>query len=280
MAVISNAGRSRALAQKLSIRLARHFPQSKMVEICATSLGSKYFSESSKLVTRLFDAIDALADAEPDTFVAVFIDEIESLTSKREQTLKGNDPFDAMRAVNALLLGLDHVRRRPNVLVLCTSNLITALDSAFFDRIDIKQFIPHPSVRIIYEIYSSCFVALNKSGLVRGAAFDVVVADPIPPDTPSTLQCISLPAETLQLPGWSEMQLSYQIFPDSAPRRLADVAQASQGLSGRALRRLPALALVMYTDAVCCDIGQAVNALGRAVEHEIATKDMMPDEGL
>lgn len=118
---------SRALAQKLSIRLSKCFPSSKLVEISAPSLGSKFFSESSKLVSGLFDNIEVLADEEPDTFIAVFIDEVESLTAKREETLSGNDPFDAMRAVNALLTGLDRIRRHSNVLVLCTSNLITAL---------------------------------------------------------------------------------------------------------------------------------------------------------
>lgn len=31
------------------------------------------------------------------------------------------------QAVNALLIGLDRLRRRPNVLVFCTSNLIKAV---------------------------------------------------------------------------------------------------------------------------------------------------------
>ncbi|EEH06411.1 cytochrome c1 [Histoplasma capsulatum G186AR] len=157
----------RGLAQKLSIRLGKQFPQSKMVEINAHSLGSKFFSESGKLVARMFDNIENILEEEPDTFVCVFIDEAETLTAKREQSVHGNEPFDAMRAVNALLTALDRLRHRPNVVVLCTSNLITAL-----------------------------------------------------------------------------------------------------GLSGRSLRRLPALSLVLHSDYSKCTIEQAVRALALGVEEE------------
>jgi ubiquinol-cytochrome c reductase cytochrome c1 subunit len=118
---------SRGLAQKLAIRLGKQFPQSKLVEINAHSLGSKFFSESGKLVGRMFESIETILDDEPDTLTCVFVDEVETLASKRERTLNGNDPFDAVRAVNSLLTALDRLRHHPNVVVLCTSNLITAL---------------------------------------------------------------------------------------------------------------------------------------------------------
>ena len=115
------------MAQKLAIRLGKQFPQSKLVEINAHSLGSKFFSESAKLVGRMFESIDSMLDEEPDTLTCVFVDEVETLASRREKTLNGNDPFDAVRAVNSLLTALDRLRHRSNVVVLCTSNLITAL---------------------------------------------------------------------------------------------------------------------------------------------------------
>ncbi|KKZ65069.1 hypothetical protein EMCG_01309 [[Emmonsia] crescens] len=256
----------RGLAQKLSIRLAKQFPQSRMVEINAHSLGSKFFSESGKLVAQMFDNIENMLEEEPDTFVCVFIDEVETLTARREQSLHGNEPFDAMRAVNALLTALDRLRHRPNVVVLCTSNLITALDSAFLDRVDIKQFMPHPSSRVIYEIYRSCLENLSHCGLIHGSTFDVICVEQDNPST--TLKYVSYPAETLVLPSHTEMVLWYQLFPESIPKRLADVAEASVGLSGRSLRRLPALSLVLHTDYTKCNIEQAVGALARGVEEE------------
>lgn len=120
---------SRALGQKLAIRLGKLFPRGKMVEINAHSLGSKYFSQSGKLVSKMFESIESMLDEEEDTFVCVFVDEIETLAARREQSINGNEPFDAMRAVNALLTALDRLRHRSNVVVFCTSNLITALVS-------------------------------------------------------------------------------------------------------------------------------------------------------
>ncbi|KAL2215040.1 pachytene checkpoint component Pch2 [Thermoascus aurantiacus ATCC 26904] len=260
----------RGLAQKLAIRLGKQFPQSKLVEINAHSLGSKFFSESGKLVSRMFDSIEAMLDEEEDTFVCVFVDEVETLTARREQALSGNEPFDAMRAVNALLRALDRLRHHPNVVVLCTSNLITALDAAFLDRVDIKQFIPQPSARVIYEIYKSCLEDLARCGIVEGSTFDVIQLNPADPQTP--LQYICQPAETLILPGYDEMLLAYQMFSDSIPKQLADVASASVGLSGRALRRLPALSLVLHTHGTRCNVRDAVAALRKGVTAELQAK--------
>lgn len=62
----------RALAQKLSIRLSHRYSSSRLMEINAHSLFSKWFSESGKLVQRLFSSINELVDEE-DTFVVVLI---------------------------------------------------------------------------------------------------------------------------------------------------------------------------------------------------------------
>lgn len=107
--------------------MEKTFPRGKLVEINAQSLGSKFFSESGKLVSRVFDQIETLVDEEEDAFFCVFIDEVETLACRREQLVTGHEPFDAVRAVNALLTGLDRMKHHPNVLVVCTSNLVTAL---------------------------------------------------------------------------------------------------------------------------------------------------------
>ncbi len=61
-----------ALAQKLSIRLGHRFPAAQLLEINAHSLFSKWFSESGKLVQKLFDHIHELLD-DADTLVFVLI---------------------------------------------------------------------------------------------------------------------------------------------------------------------------------------------------------------
>lgn len=87
----------RALAQQLSIRLKRTYPTSKLVEFDAHLLLSRYFGESGKLVTRLFGNIESMLEVQKNTFVVIFIDEVESLTSARQHSADSQEPRDALR---------------------------------------------------------------------------------------------------------------------------------------------------------------------------------------
>lgn len=87
----------RALAQKLSIRLGHRYHSSKLIEFDAHSLFSKFFSESGKLVTKLFGVIESLLNTEENTFVCVFIDEVESLANARQHSAGNHEPRDALR---------------------------------------------------------------------------------------------------------------------------------------------------------------------------------------
>ncbi|KNG87038.1 cytochrome c1 [Aspergillus nomiae NRRL 13137] len=215
----------RGLTQKLAIRIGKHYPQSKLVEINAHSLGSKFFGESGKLVSKTFENIESLLEEEEDTFVCLIIDEIETLAARRERALGGNEPFDAVRAVNALLTGLDRLKTHANVVVICTSNLVTALDQAFLDRVDIKQFVPYLSNRAIYGIYKECLEELSRCEIIEGASFDVVQVNPDNPQT--ALQYVEQATEALLLPTFDEMLLNYQMFPESVPKQLGDAALES-----------------------------------------------------
>lgn len=99
----------KALAHKLAIRLSDRYRFGQLVEVNAHSLFSKWFSESGKLVNKLFDTIKDLLD-DPDVFVCVLIDEVESLTAARKAALSGNEPSDAIRVVNALLTQIDQLK--------------------------------------------------------------------------------------------------------------------------------------------------------------------------
>jgi SpoVK/Ycf46/Vps4 family AAA+-type ATPase len=87
---------AKALAQKLTVRLGKHFSKGKLVEINAQAVLSKWFGESSKLVGKMFDAVIALAEEET-TLVCLVIDEVETLTSSREKASNGNECGDAVR---------------------------------------------------------------------------------------------------------------------------------------------------------------------------------------
>lgn len=93
---------SRALAQQLSIRLKGQYPHTKLIEIDAHSLFSRYFGESGKLVGKIFGAIDSMLDAEQDTFFCILVDEAESLASVRQQSANNNEPRDSLRVCHLI----------------------------------------------------------------------------------------------------------------------------------------------------------------------------------
>ena len=116
------------------------------MEIHSHALFSKYFSESGKQVTQLFNYIGECADDE-DCFVCVLMDEVESLTVARRA--RDAEPSDAIRVrddhapkgeadpakvVNAVLTHIDQLKRRHNVLILTTSNVTETIGPSFHSR--------------------------------------------------------------------------------------------------------------------------------------------------
>ncbi|GAX80558.1 hypothetical protein CEUSTIGMA_g7995.t1, partial [Chlamydomonas eustigma] len=154
----------KALAQKLSVRLGSRYPAGcSLVEVNAHSLFSRYFSESGKLVGRLFARLSELVE-DGDALVFVLIDEVESLAAARKAG--SSEPTDAIRAVNALLTQLDRLRRFPNVMILTTSNITGAIDAAFVDRADIKAYIGPPSLHARYNVLRSAIKELVRAKIL------------------------------------------------------------------------------------------------------------------
>lgn len=110
---------------------------------------------------KLFNEIKSLVE-NPQALVCILIDEIESLAHTRRSCNDGSEPIDSIRVVNALLTQLDQIKRYPNILILTTSNLSEAIDIAFVDRTDMKQYIGPPSHQAIYKIYTSCLKELMR----------------------------------------------------------------------------------------------------------------------
>ncbi|KAF9468935.1 P-loop containing nucleoside triphosphate hydrolase protein [Collybia nuda] len=228
----------RALAQKLSIRLSHRYTHARLLEINSHSLFSKWFSESGKLVQRLFNSITELVEEE-DAFLVVLIDEVESLTAARAGAMAGTEPSDGLRVVNALLTQLDKLKHRKNVLIMSTSNLVKAIDSAFVDRADIVQYVDLPSREAIYEIIRTCLCEIVEKGIV--ASFNVPTLKQAQLYEATTKTVLSPPSGVL--PANDHHSKSKNV----ALRLLALANQCrTQGLSGRALRRLPVLVLARY----------------------------------
>ncbi|VDN52719.1 unnamed protein product [Dracunculus medinensis] len=151
----------KALAQKLSIHLNDRYKKCLFVEINSHSLFSKWFSESGKLVQKMFDQIEEMAEI--DRFlVIVLIDEIESLCMSRSEILNKNEPTDSLRVVNAVLTQIDRIRMFRNVFIFTTSNIRQSLDMAFIDRTDICRFIGQPTAEAIYSILASCIFEMQR----------------------------------------------------------------------------------------------------------------------
>ncbi|KAI8543788.1 hypothetical protein RHMOL_Rhmol08G0245800 [Rhododendron molle] len=227
----------KALAQKLSIRFSSRYPQCQLVEVNAHSLFSKWFSESGKLVAKLFQKIQEMVEEE-NNLVFVLIDEVESLAAARKAALSGSEPSDSIRVVNALLTQMDKLKSSPNVIILTTSNITAAIDIAFVDRADIKAYVGPPTLQARYEILRSCLQELLRTGILTNSQD---CNDLILPNYASS-------KEKLNMPTTHDTQA-----PTDLSKQLLEAAEACEGMSGRSLRKLPFLAHGAFASPYNCD---------------------------
>ncbi|TNN06920.1 Pachytene checkpoint protein 2 [Schistosoma japonicum] len=220
----------RALANKLAIRMADRYSSTQLIEINTMNLMSKWFSESARLVTKMFDSIKEYLESH-DHLVCLLVDEVESLTAIRTSSMSGCEPSDAIRVVNSVLTQIDQIKRYPNVLIMATSNVTGVIDPAFLDRADVRIFIGPPSPPAIYSIYRTCLYELIRVGLIT-----------------STEDSRLLSYQTLASVQFTENQAN------SLSMELWRLAEHSHGLNGRTLRKLPLLAYAFHLNKVIPDM--------------------------
>eukprot|EP00612_Vaucheria_litorea_P001953 CAMPEP_0171452550 /NCGR_PEP_ID=MMETSP0945-20130129/611_1 /TAXON_ID=109269 /ORGANISM="Vaucheria litorea, Strain CCMP2940" /LENGTH=436 /DNA_ID=CAMNT_0011977235 /DNA_START=30 /DNA_END=1340 /DNA_ORIENTATION=- len=257
----------KALAHKLSIRLSDRYPTSQLIEINAHSLFSKWFSESGKLVGRLFSHISELAD-DDECLLCILIDEVESLAAARN--ISGSEPTDAMRVVNAVLTQLDSLKSRDNVLVLATSNISKAIDLAFIDRADVKIYIGLPGKEARYAIFHSCLRELMRKGIiiphVEMPSFDTVNLD---------LSDFGIYSQLLVNKAVGQKKGENFDSISIGHDKLTKAIELAEGLSGRALRKLPFLAHAFFIHSSCVDLKTYNDALLKAVQAEIERREQL-----
>jgi ATP-dependent 26S proteasome regulatory subunit len=158
------------LAQKVALALAPRGATT-FVEIDPHAFPSDMLGEGPRAVMRLFsDTLPELAARRPHTIVLV--DEIEALAVRRSAASFETNPVDVHRATDALLSGLDALRKScPQVLVLGTTNFSAAVDEAFLDRADLTLRLGLPDEPTIAEIlrqtiYESAMVFPGMNVLV------------------------------------------------------------------------------------------------------------------
>ena len=139
------------LAQKVALALSTRGATT-FVEIDPHAFPSDMLGEGPRAVMRLFtDTLPELAARRPHTIVLV--DEIEALAVRRSAASFDTNPVDVHRATDALLSGLDSLRKScPQVLVLGTTNFSVAVDEAFLDRADLVLRLGLPDEDTIAEI--------------------------------------------------------------------------------------------------------------------------------
>lgn len=109
----------------------------------ASDLLSKYFGESSKLVSALFSLARQLSPS------VIFIDEVDSLTMKRSSL---DDA--ARRMIGTLLAEIDGFKdKRRKVIVLTATNTPWDLDEAMLSRLPIRIYVPLPDIPSAVEIF-------------------------------------------------------------------------------------------------------------------------------
>lgn len=305
----------KALAQKMYVRNCDRYSSGMLLEVNSHSLFSKWFSESGKLVMKLFEHIADVADDE-ECLVVVLIDEVESISASRTNSSSGNEPGDAVRVVNAVLTSLDALRRRPNVLVLCTSNMVDTLDSAFLDRVDLKIFLGPPNVDARYKILLSCLVELTQKGVISpveflnseyssvrqsllarvcGGDMSIKVEQSSEDAMRHLARRAAVPtfgstfqAEEPRGHGGDSTSVDGSVRPtdegDVNPLTLpADeylylVAARCDGMSGRALRKLPIKAHAMFLQRPLCTLQQFIAAMHAVVGVEGRQETPMDDD--
>lgn len=181
------------LAQKISIRLSGQYEFTTLIQVKTAILLSKYFSESARHVDEIFNKISQMCQEEPNRFVCVLIDEVESIASSRRYSTQEGESHDALRATNALLTGLDRMAGYSNLVFLFTSNMCDALDSAFLDRCGLKEYVGPPSVAAQYEIL--------RGILQKLASCQVIDSDAeIPSYDDARFQAIANPENAVRVP--------------------------------------------------------------------------------
>lgn len=260
---------ARALGQKLAIRLQHRYSSgARLLELNAHSLFSRWFSESGKLVQKAFAGVMEMAD-DPDLFLVLLIDEVESLTAARAGAMSGTEPSDALRVVNALLTQLDKLKLKRNVLIISTSNLPDAIDSAYVDRADIVQYVGLPSRDAIYFILRSCVIELARAGIIR----------PIVLLTAHETNSLHHPELTERIRASD----SEEVRSEKASLQLLDLASKCIGKSGRSLRRLPVLAYARHMGSAgagrpASDISVWLKAMERAIAEDSAGRQIIKTE--
>lgn len=137
----------------------------------ASNLLSKWFGESPKLISALYDA--ARSEADEGGFAVIFIDEFDALSLQRGA---GSDAGPERRVLSTLLAELDGLKEKGEdrfVLTIAATNAPWDLDAAALSRFQKRIYIPIPDGESRRQILK---VLLEKRGHEIHYSYDELVA--------------------------------------------------------------------------------------------------------
>jgi pachytene checkpoint protein 2 len=195
--------------------------------------------------------ISHMCQEDPERFICVLIDEVESIASSRQAVMMRSESQDSLRATNALLTGLDRTRSYPNLIFLCTSNMLESLDSAFVDRCGLKRSVDPPSFASQYEILRSRTQKLIARGVIR--SLEVL---------PSYIDA-DLDSDAGKANAGSKLLALVKLIRSGNTH-----AQSGTEISARSLTQLPEQAILRYLREEECDLDLALDFFERFVLSE------------
>lgn len=160
---------ARALPFELTPYVATH--KARLIEINPHGLMSAEHGQSQQAVSQLLsEHIPELAGDGLPTIV--LLDEVESMAVARSEASLAANPADVHRATDAVLAALDrNATEHPHIVVVATSNFISALDEAFQSRADAVIEMPLPDPTAIQAIlgqaldgFASAYPKLKRVG--------------------------------------------------------------------------------------------------------------------
>lgn len=247
---------SKALAQKLSIHMGNSYQFTHLFEINSHSLFSKWFSESGKLVMKMFQQIQEIIEME-SSLVFVLIDEVESIAFARGQCQ--NEPSDSVRVVNSVLQQIDKIKKHPNVMIIATSNLTSSIDLAFLDRADIVLHVGQPTFEAVYKILSSVIFELAVKGII----------------TPDSSDDARNGFNINSINSFENVRDLHVMPPFSNGNIMHQVCKEATGLSGRSLRKLAFLAHALFLKKETATLREFLFALRSAVDFQKRNKEQI-----
>jgi ATP-dependent 26S proteasome regulatory subunit len=140
------------------------------LSISISDITSKWYGESEKLMQEVFDLAK---DSEGKTIL--FFDEVDAIAPERDNASEAS-----RRIVSTMLTKLDGIGSNPNVMVVCATNRLEAIDPALTrpGRLDKLVEVPLPDAdgrKQIFKIHIKQADKLAGRELFNGVDFDEVV---------------------------------------------------------------------------------------------------------